>query len=212
MPKFRYALTATEQILDVFTLERQQLDKSERFFSIDTGQEIIPRLGNLRTKHFAHKPGTEYKGSLETYLHSLAKHVLYNDYLMCLNNNKPFLFEYKEKLRCIKNRENFHIECDYNTKTKTFDLTQYFSEILLEKKDADFIPDVMIINPETKERIYFEVAVTHFSSEQKINSNTRIIEFVINDESDIDKIQLFKANNSAIDFRTYNFRTRTNMF
>jgi len=72
--KFRYALDSRNNLIDVFKLNRETLDRAEQFLTIDTNQELVPKIADkVRGKHFALKNKNEYKGSLETYLHVLAK-------------------------------------------------------------------------------------------------------------------------------------------
>jgi hypothetical protein len=58
----------------------------------------------------------------------------------------------------------------------------------LECKEGSFIPDVLL-ESDNQEKIFFEVAVTNFSSAAKTQSDYRIIEFSVNSEEDIKKIE-----------------------
>jgi hypothetical protein len=207
--KYRYALNEKDEIVDVLTLDKSTLDKSSTFFSVDSKQELIPRLGSERINHFAHKAGTFPSGSAETYLHSVAKRTLYEEYQYCLNNDKPFFIEYEERLTCTRHKDQFGIDCEFGLSKKQFDLTQYFKTVKLETKDSSFIPDVMILNPETQECIYFEIAVTHYSTDEKLNSGVRIVEIEIEKEEDIEMLKVFKLNNSCLSHHLHNFRTKT---
>lgn len=91
-----------------------------------------------------------------------------------------------------------------------YDLTKYFNEILLEKNDDNFIPDLLLLNLKTHEKIYIEIAVTHFSSESKKNSGHRIMEFTLTSDKDVQKIIDFKNIGSSNIVNYYNFKKKQN--
>ena len=103
--KYRFALDKNDNLIDVSELSRQELSKGDKFYSIDFHNELIPKLGDVVTKHFAHKGDSE--GNYESYLHALAKKVFSDEYLLCLKENKPFYFKYKieNKWKIIKKDE-----------------------------------------------------------------------------------------------------------
>ncbi|MDO2952641.1 hypothetical protein M8826_11065, partial [Aeromonas simiae] len=80
-------------------------------------------------------------------------------------------------------------DCDIGATKKTFDLTDYFHSIKMEKRDGHFIPDLTLCSTtRTAEKIYIEIAVTHFMSEEKEYSGAKIIEIPLESELDIEKI------------------------
>jgi hypothetical protein len=206
MIKYRYALDKDGNIIDIIDLERIELKKEDKFLGLDFGQELIPRLGKIKRKHFAQKQNSEIIGNGETYLHALGKKVFYDDYVECLKNNIPYYLDYKTEIYCDRLKHEYNIKCLQKTEKKKFDLTKYFNEVKVEKKDGRFIPDIMLLNSQSGEKIYIEIAVTHDSTEQKRQSGYRIIEFKILKEDDIQKITDFRNGNSDNFAKLYNFK------
>ncbi len=192
MIKYQYAKTKKGEIIKVDSLSRNK--PLEKYYCIGCENELIPRLGNIRVKHFAHKE--QLNCSPETYLHRLGKHLFLLTYKGCLNSSKPYKLEYEESYYCNFFEKRFCITCFKEKQTKNFDLTKHFTKIELEKKDGNLIPDLRVYNPKTNESIYIEIAVTHQVEEQKESSGNRIIEFLIENEEDLSiltstKIPLF---------------------
>ncbi|WP_018128266.1 competence protein CoiA family protein [Balneola vulgaris] len=181
MIQYSFAKDSEGRIVKVTSLERNI--KLDTYYCVNCGNELIARLGEIRRKHFAHKEQIDC--SYETYLHKLSKTVFYRLYRSCLKKNRPFILEYSEKQICKHFQDDFNITCDLGQQVQDFDLTSYFTEIELEKRDRNLIPDVRIFNEKTGESIYVEIAVTHKSEENKVNSGNRILEFLVNEESDL---------------------------
>ena len=208
MIKYRFALDTKDNLIDIRNLERSELSKEDIFFSIDFKQLLIPRLGKIKIKHFARKSNTAILGSNETYLHALGKKIFYNEYFNCLQNKTPFHLNYSIQTHCNRLEKEFNITCLLKEEFAKFDLSKYFNEILLEKKDDIFIPDILLLNPDTKEKIYIEIAVTHFLSEEKKHSKHRVIEFIITNEDDAIRIIDFKNGDFKHGVRYYNFKQK----
>lgn len=204
MIKYKYAYDSNEETVNVRSLSRDM--ELGEFYCIGCEGELIPRLGEKRQKHFAHK--VDQNCSPETYLHRLAKNIFHDLYKDCLENQSKFILEYSDHHFCNHFENEFGLDCDLGNKTKDFDLISYFSEIEMEKKDGNLIPDVRIYNPKTNESIYIEVAVTHEVEDEKRASGKKIIEFLINEESDIElvKKKRIKLNNDQIN--RFNFKDK----
>ena len=69
--KYHYALNKNGDIVDIADVDKENR-KAQRFFCINCGAEMIPKLGKFKVRHFAHKAETPDCNS-ETYLHKLAK-------------------------------------------------------------------------------------------------------------------------------------------
>jgi len=208
MIKYRYALDIRENLIDILNLERSTLDKSVKFFSIDFKQELIPRLGEIRAKHFSHKSDVTISGSNETYLHALGKKVFFEEYSKCLINKTSYNIRYYTRKYCNRLQNEFNTICELEPESKIFDLTKYYKEIIIEKKNGEFIPDLLLRNPNTKQIIYIEIAVTHNSSDKKKNSGHRIIEFSIKEENDIQQMIDFGKNGYSEIADYYNFKQK----
>jgi hypothetical protein len=186
MIKYKFAYNSQEKIIDIQTLSKSS--KQGNYICLGCGHEMVPVLGEKKVKHFRHKVIKEINCSPETYLHKLAKTKFYQTYQDCLENDKPFKIRLLTYPICNFYENDFLTTCQLSVKLKEFELTKFFKKIYLECKEGSFIPDVLL-ESDKQEKIFFEVAVTHFSSEAKVQSNYRIIEFSINSEDDIKKIE-----------------------
>jgi hypothetical protein len=186
MIKYRFAYNSQNQTIDVNTLSKK--NKTEDFRCVGCGHELVAVLGEKRVKHFRHKVITEINCSPETYLHKLAKIKFYEIYQNCLKNNEPFNIKFLTFPVCDFYHNDFLISCHLDSDKKVFDLTKYFKKIYMECKEGDFVPDILL-EAENQEKMFFEVVVTHGSSQEKINSAYRVIEFIIKSEEDIKVIE-----------------------
>lgn len=203
MIKFKYALNSLKEIIHINSLERDKLSKNEKFVCISCENELIPRLGKERQKHFAHKKELNCSG--ETYLHNLAKLLFYQEYNKCLNENIPFFIELFQIRTCIGKLKEFGIRCSLKENLVKHDLTEYYRKIELEKKDDKFRPDVMLLNNNEKDKIYIEIAVTHFSEDKKIESGFRLIEISVNEENDLEPIRNHSLSSKHLNISFLNF-------
>lgn len=116
--------------------------------------------GKIKQPHFAHKSIQECTG--ETYLHRLGKQVFFEVYQKCLEENEPFYITFHVSKKCNKFKRSIRKNCDLGFIEKKFDLTEYFSIIEVEKKEENFIPDLLLSRANfPEENIYIEIAVTH---------------------------------------------------
>jgi hypothetical protein len=182
MVKYKFAYDSQENIIAL-----QNAKKKDKYKCLGCGQEMIYVGGKKKAPHFRHVV-EERNCSNETYLHKLAKNKFLQTYQDCLINNKPFKIKFSTYPACNFYKTDFLTTCELPTKIQELDLTEEFKKIYLECKESAFIPDVLL-ESDDQEKIFFEVAVTHFSSKAKIQSDYRIIEFFIKSEDDIKKIE-----------------------
>ena len=160
---------------------------------------FYPSDHKRREKHFAHKFRVECNE--ETYLHKLAKQTFHDTYLHCLRNNEPYEIELTHPRACTRHVKRFGTRCNLGSVTVTHDLTQYYTGIRLEKRDERFIPDVLLFSEaDESNKVYIEVAVTHFLSEEKRESDNRIIEIHIENEADVEKLRAQKLSEEQASF------------
>ena len=195
--KYRYALEDNGSIVDVTSLTSNDRKDYE---CVSCGNIVRPVLPETERKnHFRHKVKVEC--SFETYLHRMGKIIFEKTYKECLKNNEPYIIDYEIPICC-----NYceHGPCEISRIIEKYDLTKSFKEIQIEKKDGDLIPDLMLI-ANSGNKIYIEIAVTHKSTVEKINSDIKIIEFELESEDDL----LFLDNKyaSILDYYVnfYNF-------
>ncbi len=204
MIKYQYAKDENEKLIDIDSLNEENRVKS-KFFCVGCGNELIARLGKVKIHHFAHKKVVTCSG--ETYLHLLGKQLFFENYNDCLQNQKPFTIEIYQKRTCNHYEKDLQLKCKFRKTTKQFDLTKYFDKISVESREGSFIADIMLISKNGKDKIFVEIAVTHLSTEQKLNSNYRIIEIEVESEGDFEPIKRKHLTVKASKVKFRNFKT-----
>ena len=131
--KYQYAKNSSGELVDINIINKDC--NNEKYFCIACKQELIPKLGDKRIHHFAHKIDT-YNCSKETYLHELGKKIFYEIYLQCLNTNEPFYIVTSLinslSMTCKYNVRNQSKNCTKNAINK-YDLLSSFRNIEYEK-------------------------------------------------------------------------------
>lgn len=184
--KYKYAKNSSNETVFIEDLEDAKQVRSERFTCISCENELLPRLGKIRQRHFAHR--IRHECSKETYLHRLAKEIFCREYSYCLKYEIPFYIELSVEEYCEKFLNRFGSRCDTGKNTRAFDLTRRYKEVVLESRDGDFTPDILLLNHNHTKKLYIEIAVTHKVTKKKKESQ-QIIEIKIRDEPDIHIIQ-----------------------
>lgn len=198
---YRYAkLEDSNQILDVFDLNRDEVDRSKSYICIGCSRVLIPRLGEKVTKHFAHKAADNC--SFESYLHKLGKTVLYRRIKKNLQLGLPFYVPMEIPYQCTEFQGEYGIACS-QSRTEQVNLLAYFDKVELEKGVEGVVPDVLLSNKDG-ELLFLEIAVTHECEEEKIQLGIRIIEVVINSESDLDFIKEQGLDFESVSFKYHN--------
>ena len=205
MAKYKFALNSKNQTISADDIAHKPVD--DIYHCLGCGNELTAKVnGHTKQPHFAHKIQIECSG--ETYLHNLGKQTFYQTYVRCLEDNEPFNISLISTKVCRKYKPLLLTNCELGNTEKTYDLTDYYREIKIEKKDGNFIPDVTLCSSSNPaEKIYIEIAVTHFMSEEKESSGNRIIEIPLDDESDVEKIS--KAHLTSKDAMFIGFNQST---
>lgn len=207
MPQYRYAYDGNQEIVDVLELPSNRDELSDRYICLGCDRPLVAKTRNEhKEKHFAHK--ARLACNEETYLHRLAKLTFYDTYRACLQNNEPFFIEITYPKICRKHEDIVGHSCNVGSMRKTHDLTVYYDAIKIEKRDNEFIPDLLIYsNADPTRKLYVEIAVTHFLSDSKIQSDRRIIEIPIETEADIEKIKSKKLSENTASFLNFDWRS-----
>ncbi len=159
--------------------------KGNEYYCLCCGEIMIPRQGSKRRWHFAHK-GNPGGCSYETYLHKVAKKRICE----CFNKSPKFTILVHSKSTCavIECPLGASQPCTWNS-IKEFDLKKYYNhceeEVAVDKYRADLVISNQANNVHP---ILIEIYVTHKSTDEKLNSNYRIIEIHIESEEDINQI------------------------
>lgn len=205
MAKYKFALNSNKQIISADDIAHKPVN--DVYHCLGCSGELTAKVNDcFKQPHFSHKIKVECNG--ETYLHNLGKLTFYQTYVGCLESNEPFKISLTSNKVCRKFKPLLLANCELGILEKSYDLTNYYREIKIEKKDGNFIPDLMLCstsNPD--EKIYIEIAVTHFISKEKEGSGKRIIEIPLEDESEIEKIS--KAHLTAADAMFLGFNHST---
>jgi len=187
-----YAVSKSGKVLHI----EEAHANGEDCFCLYCGCKLIKKCGKLRAWHFAHD--THYGNdvakncSYESYLHSLAKKRIKKWFdeseSIILYYKQPFVCEFQHDCKW-KYSENECIEY----REESVNLKDCLKECRVEEtvyiNGNTFRPDLYWINPQKPENnIFIEINVTHECTEQKIDSQARIIEFDIQSEEDIDNI------------------------
>lgn len=198
--QYKYALNSENQTVYIGDLERTPGLRNQAFTCISCENILIPKLGKIRSKHFAHK----YIASCseETYLHKLVKNLFVQEYQKCLDTRSLFNIELEIPHICNTYETFFGTTCTLEIIEKPFDLTKRYTSVSLETREGEFIPDVLLSNDSGSEKLFVEIAVTHFLSERKVNSSFKIIEIQIKSEEDIDFIhqRLIRQSDPKVKF------------
>ena len=164
---------------------------------------VAKNNGLVREHHFAHLSGSECDFAYESMLHLLAKERVQNAFL---NADRFYLdFEYRSYCPNEKKCELVTYDSCYTNHRKRFNLKDYYDSCEQEvaydgiKRRSD-LKLFSSTAPQTPP-VYIEFCVTHPSEQEKLHSGNRIIECVIEDESDIEKIitEGFIGNNHRDD-------------
>lgn len=207
MAKYKYALNTHNSIISAADIAGKPV--TESYACIGCGNAMIARVnGQIKAPHFAHKAQVECSG--ETYLHKLGKKAFFDTYRSCLDSGEPFNITLNSSKICKKMASVTRKSCTVGEVKKTYDLTDYYQDIFIEKKHGEFIADVLLSSKTHPDRkILIEIACTHFLSEKKSLSEHRIIEIPIDSEEDIEKIKKAHLSPSDAMFLGFNLNSET---
>jgi len=207
MIKYSYALADQKYIININDIS-PETRKTHIYYCLGCGKELIPRLGEVRLKHFAHKVQQENDScSGETYLHYTAKILLYNSIRAKIKNKKPLYLQYMGENCCASCHypEEEYRNCTISQTSRKIDLLSQFDEIHLEKRTDKFIPDLLLTN-KNHERVFIEIAVTHKASDTKTNSGNKMIEIIIKEEKDLIYLTGDQINPEQLEAHSINFK------
>ncbi|MFB9330647.1 competence protein CoiA family protein [Paenibacillus aurantiacus] len=155
-----------------------------RLFSCpECGEGLFFKAGEIRIPHFSHYPESMCSMSLESALHYYAKHYIASA-IKKRDENVQFKFQVdtlpdlfrRSLLLFDTNRSEYAVSI--------MDLVRYFEvyNVNVEKMFDIYKPDVLCNDYDLNRFLAFEVAVTHYSTEEKIafylENDIAYIEFV----------------------------------
>jgi hypothetical protein len=155
----------------------QNATKSNEYFCLYCGAPMIVRNSEkkLRRPHFAHKANVT-NCSPESALHFYAKNLLYNKLKDAMNESeKVFRFAWD----CEHCHEEHHVNLIKRTK-----------EVSLERKVAEYRPDISLADIDGKTYAAIEVVVSHKPEEEAVTyykeNKIHLIQIIIKNEVEIE--------------------------
>lgn len=183
--KYHYARNAAGRVIDIANVAEN--DRQNKYYCLNCGNEMTPRLGHKNAHHFAHKTTTP-NCNPETYLHKLAKLKIKEKF----DSGLPFEITILQVSGCLdKCLCPFHKEDECKSKGyKTYDLHKTYDTCLEEQTVGTFRADLLLTSSAKTNTppILIEIRVTHKCDEAKINYGEKIIEIEINNEEDIARL------------------------
>jgi hypothetical protein len=160
--------------------------EEDTFYNLQTGKRMTAYLNGKFQRHFHHIEYTEHDN--ETYLHETAKQVFNDTYQNCLERDIPYEVEFQKANICQQHLSLTGIVCELSDVLASYDLTQRFKGIKVERRFDELKPDIQLLSMEGEnimDVIFIEIVVTHKSTIDKIKKGKRIIEVTISSEDDI---------------------------
>lgn len=184
-----------------------EMRKDSDFFNLQTGRRMTAYLNGKFQRHFHHIEYTEHDN--ESYLHEAAKQVFADTYHQCLETGIAYDIEFRKANICQQHLSMTGIACELDDVFASYDLTQRFKEIKVEKQFDEVRPDIQLLsieNGNVKDVIFIEIVVSHNSSDDKIMKGKRIIEITISSEDDILELRRMKLSVADKKVVFHNFR------
>lgn len=180
--KYHYALNDKGQVIDISDVTEN--NRQAKYYCLNCGDEMRPRLGAKNAHHFAHKSTTP-DCNPETYLHKLSKYKIKEKF----DSGIPFEISIRQTSGCIdKNHCPFYNSDECRKEGYiTYNLRKNYDTCREEQVIGNYRADLLLTSsakPDTPP-ILIEILVTHKCEEKKINSGEKIIEIQIKKEEDI---------------------------
>lgn len=174
------------------------------YYCPQCGNEMIPKMGDIKVHHFAHKVECSCNG--ESYLHRIAKIKFKEIY----DKSSQFILEYRRPIKCPHNLDTqscifANNDCNsYSPTAYSMDLKAIFDECLIEVpvNNGQYCADILLRDSSGKSTklLLIEFYHTHKCESDKIESGYPIVEIRIDHEDDLiasnripfsDKISLY---------------------
>lgn len=181
--KYHYALDEQNRLVCIDEVTEEDRH-AHSYHCLNCGAGMIPRMGEVRFWHFAHRGNDDHCGT-ETYLHKLAKRLIKEKF----DREGYFEVGYYRDVKC-SDQDTCPFtkpeEC-HDRKLDPFDLKQFYDTCIEEQSVNGYIADLMLTSSEKPDRepVFIEIQVSHKSTDQKLQSGLRIIEIRIKTEEDI---------------------------
>lgn len=180
----RFARGANGSLIDVHEIDPKERYAKGPFECLACRHVMVPALGRQRRHHFKHKAGRPADCQTETYLHQLAKMVLYRALTEAIEASTPFWLTRYVDGRCSSLLEHYGLVCTRQPVQIRVDLASTYDSVAMEAGADGFVADILLASSVSGERMLLEIAVTHACEEAKIASGLPILEIQVQDEGD----------------------------
>ena len=209
--KYSYCVNENNELVHISNMTSETKHGSQ-LYCLQCGHVMIPKLGEKRVRHFAHKQSYACDG--ESYLHKLAKRKIREKFM----SSETFPIVFNRQTYCSE-KDNCRFfsseECGQESVRVKSDLKQWEGKVVYdtceeEIKIGEFRPDLLLTCSTMPKRVpvFIEIFKTHQSEEPKITSGNKIIEtFKIESEADIENI-IKNGFVEQINCVTYNFEPK----
>ena len=153
------------------------------------GHIMVPALGRVRKHHFKHKAGRPADCLHESYLHQLAKKILFEAISDAMVAGQQYPLIRSRDIVCDHFAEPHGITCTNQQLPFPEDIASRFDHIDIEKGVNGFVADVLLSSIATGEMMLLEIAVTHQCDDAKIASGLAIVEIMIRNEDHIEQLK-----------------------
>ncbi len=153
------------------------------------GHMMVPALGRVRKHHFKHKADRPADCLHETYLHQLAKKVLFEAISDAMVAGHQFPLIRSRDIVCDHFAEPHGITCTNQQTPFPEDIASRFDRIGIEKGVNGYVADILLSSIATGETMLLEIAVTHHCDDAKIASGLAIVEIMIRTEDQIEQLK-----------------------
>jgi hypothetical protein len=138
-------------------------------------------------------------------LHKLGKEIFMREFLQRQRDGIPFHLKLCSKIKCQKYNEFDDCCSTIKHEYDQIDLTKAFPEIRMEKRNGEFIPDLLVINREENKYVFIEIVVSNPPSQEKLDSGNPIIQINACNEEDFDFLSIGVLSEETWNIELHNF-------
>lgn len=185
----RYAMSSGRGLFCISDVDAEDRYAHGPYSCLACGHTMVPALGRVRKHHFKHKAGRPADCLHESYLHQLAKKVLFEAISDAMTAGQQYPLIRNRSIVCDHFAELHGITCTNQQLPFPEDIASRFDRIDNEKGVNGFVADILLSSTATGERMLLEIAVTHECDDAKIASGLAIVEIIINTEDHIEDLR-----------------------
>lgn len=185
----RYVMSSCGTLVCISDVDAADRYAHGPYSCLACGHIMVPALGRVRKHHFKHKAGRPADCLHETYLHQLAKKILYEAISGAMVAGQQYPLIRSRDIVCDHYAEPHGITCTNQQLPFPEDLAARYDRIDIEKGVNGFVADILLSSIATGETILLEIVVTHHCDDAKIASGLAIVEIMIRNEDDIEQLK-----------------------